>query len=151
MKTMQKGFTLIELMVVIAIVGILAVVAVPLYKSHTARAQMSEALSLAEGQKHLVVEYFVEHGAFPSDNLSGTVEGKYVASVVTGENGVITATMKDDGVSADIQSAKLKLTPEDKGGSIAWSCSAEAGEGRQSADLDGYLPAACKSAAKPAQ
>lgn len=151
MNKSQKGFTLIELMVVIAIVGILAVIAMPLYKSYTARAQMSEALSLAEGQKHLVVEYFVEHGAFPADNLAGTVEGKYVASVATGADGVITATMKDSGISADIQSAKLKLTPEDKGGSITWSCTAEVGEGKQSEDLESYLPAACKNAEKPNQ
>lgn len=150
MKTSQKGFTLIELMIVVAIVGILAVVAMPLYKSYTARAQMSEALSLAEAQKYLVLEYFVENGAFPSNNLTGTVEGKYVASVTTGSNGVITATMKNSGISADLQSAKLKLTPSDKGGSIAWICSAEAGEGKQADSLDDALPAACKNTEQPA-
>lgn len=145
MKTAQKGFTLIELMIVIAIVGILAVIAMPLYQSYTARAQMSEALSLAEGQKYLILAHFVENGALPSDNLAGTVEGKYVASVVTGANGVITATMKGSGVAADIQSAKLMLTPSDKGGSIAWTCSAQAGEGKQADALNDALPAACKT------
>ncbi|HFB1630445.1 TPA: pilin [Neisseria gonorrhoeae] len=60
MNTLQKGFTLIELMIVIAIVGILAAVALPAYQDYTARAQVSEAILLAEGQKSAVTEYYLK-------------------------------------------------------------------------------------------
>ncbi|ENW3910755.1 pilin, partial [Neisseria gonorrhoeae] len=65
MNTLQKGFTLIELMIVIAIVGILAAVALPAYQDYTARAQVSEAILLAEGQKSAVTEYYLNHGEWP--------------------------------------------------------------------------------------
>ncbi|QOG49270.1 pilin [Neisseria gonorrhoeae] len=68
MNTLQKGFTLIELMIVIAIVGILAAVALPAYQDYTARAQVSEAILLAEGQKSAVTEYYLNHGEWPKDN-----------------------------------------------------------------------------------
>ncbi|HGT8614728.1 TPA: pilin [Neisseria gonorrhoeae] len=96
MNTLQKGFTLIELMIVIAIVGILAAVALPAYQDYTARAQVSEAILLAEGQKSAVTEYYLNHGIWPKDNTSAGVanpteiKGKYVQSV-TVANGVVTA------------------------------------------------------------
>ncbi|HEZ6963544.1 TPA: pilin, partial [Neisseria meningitidis] len=98
MNTLQKGFTLIELMIVIAIVGILAAVALPAYQDYTARAQVSEAILLAEGQKSAVTEYYLNHGKWPKNNTSAGVatstdiKGKYVQSV-TVANGVITAQM----------------------------------------------------------
>ncbi|HFA7376962.1 TPA: pilin [Neisseria gonorrhoeae] len=73
MNTLQKGFTLIELMIVIAIVGILAAVALPAYQDYTARAQVSEAILLAEGQKSAVTEYYLNHGEWPKDNASAGV------------------------------------------------------------------------------
>ncbi|EMS4305988.1 pilin, partial [Neisseria gonorrhoeae] len=103
MNTLQKGFTLIELMIVIAIVGILAAVALPAYQDYTARAQVSEAILLAEGQKSAVTEYYLNNGEWPENNTSAGVasasdiKGKYVESV-TVANGVVTAEMKSDGV-----------------------------------------------------
>ncbi|EMT3248940.1 pilin, partial [Neisseria gonorrhoeae] len=103
MNTLQKGFTLIELMIVIAIVGILAAVALPAYQDYTARAQVSEAILLAEGQKSAVTEYYLNNGEWPKDNTSAGVaspadiKGKYVESV-TVANGVVTAQMKPSGV-----------------------------------------------------
>ncbi|HEZ5188804.1 TPA: pilin, partial [Neisseria meningitidis] len=97
MNTLQKGFTLIELMIVIAIVGILAAVALPAYQDYTARAQVSEAILLAEGQKSAVTEYYLNHGIWPGDNTSAGVatsskiKGKYVEKVEVAK-GVITAT-----------------------------------------------------------
>ncbi|ENS9591515.1 prepilin-type N-terminal cleavage/methylation domain-containing protein, partial [Neisseria gonorrhoeae] len=94
MNTLQKGFTLIELMIVIAIVGILAAVALPAYQDYTARAQVSEAILLAEGQKSAVTEYYLNHGEWPENNTSAGVasasdiKGKYVESV-TVTNGVV--------------------------------------------------------------
>ncbi|HGH6463390.1 TPA: pilin, partial [Neisseria meningitidis] len=73
MNTLQKGFTLIELMIVIAIVGILAAVALPAYQDYTARAQVSEAILLAESQKSAVTEYYLNHGIWPGDNSSAGV------------------------------------------------------------------------------
>ncbi|MGE9781048.1 pilin, partial [Neisseria gonorrhoeae] len=98
MNTLQKGFTLIELMIVIAIVGILAAVALPAYQDYTARAQVSEAILLAEGQKSAVAGYYLNNGKWPKDNTSAGVAsaskiiGKYVKSV-TVANGVVTAQM----------------------------------------------------------
>ncbi|HFA4237620.1 TPA: pilin, partial [Neisseria gonorrhoeae] len=99
MNTLQKGFTLIELMIVIAIVGILAAVALPAYQDYTARAQVSEAILLAEGQKSAVTEYYLNNGEWPENNTSAGVassatdiKGKYVKEVKV-ENGVVTATM----------------------------------------------------------
>ncbi|HEZ8764001.1 TPA: pilin, partial [Neisseria gonorrhoeae] len=95
MNTLQKGFTLIELMIVIAIVGILAAVALPAYQDYTARAQVSEAILLAEGQKSAVTEYYLNNGEWPENNTSAGVasasdiKGKYVESV-TVANGVVT-------------------------------------------------------------
>ncbi|EMS7044307.1 pilin, partial [Neisseria gonorrhoeae] len=115
MNTLQKGFTLIELMIVIAIVGILAAVALPAYQDYTARAQVSEAILLAEGQKSAVTEYYLNHGIWPKDNTSAGVassatdiKGKYVKEVKV-ENGVVTATMKSDGVNKEIQGKRLSL------------------------------------------
>ncbi|ENX0808018.1 pilin [Neisseria gonorrhoeae] len=73
MNTLQKGFTLIELMIVIAIVGILAAVALPAYQDYTARAQVSEAILLAEGQKSAVTEYYLNNGEWPENNTSAGV------------------------------------------------------------------------------
>ncbi|EPG0238621.1 pilin, partial [Neisseria gonorrhoeae] len=94
MNTLQKGFTLIELMIVIAIVGILAAVALPAYQDYTARAQVSEAILLAEGQKSAVTEYYLNHGIWPKDNTSAgvaspasNIKGKYVQKVEV-NNGV---------------------------------------------------------------
>ncbi|MBH6370327.1 pilin, partial [Neisseria meningitidis] len=105
MNTLQKGFTLIELMIVIAIVGILAAVALPAYQDYTARAQVSEAILLAEGQKSAVTEYYLNHGTWPSNNSDAGVastatdiKGKYVKEVKV-EKGVITATMLSSGVN----------------------------------------------------
>ncbi|HEZ4662808.1 TPA: pilin [Neisseria meningitidis] len=127
MNTLQKGFTLIELMIVIAIVGILAAVALPAYQDYTARAQVSEAILLAEGQKSAVTEYYLNHGEWPGDNSnagvasSSTIKGKYVQSV-TVANGVITAQMASSGVNKEIQGKKLSLWAKRQDGSVKWFC-----------------------------
>ena len=126
MKAIQKGFTLIELMIVIAIIGILAVVALPAYQDYTARAQVSEALTLAEGQKSAVTEYRSDRGDWPTTNamagVASSISGKYVASVQVGAEGIITATMKSADVNHDIKGKTLILTPTDQNGSFTWTC-----------------------------
>ncbi|HEZ9789236.1 TPA: pilin [Neisseria gonorrhoeae] len=127
MNTLQKGFTLIELMIVIAIVGILAAVALPAYQDYTARAQVSEAILLAEGQKSAVTEYYLNHGKWPEDNdkagvaSASDIKGKYVQSV-TVTNGVVTAQMKSDGVNKEIKGKKLSLWAKRQAGSVKWFC-----------------------------
>ncbi|HGG9991518.1 TPA: pilin [Neisseria meningitidis] len=128
MNTLQKGFTLIELMIVIAIVGILAAVALPAYQDYTARAQVSEAILLAEGQKSAVTEYYLNHGEWPANNSSAGVastpsdiKGKYVKEVEV-KNGVVTATMLSTGVNKEIQGKKLSLWAKRQAGSVKWFC-----------------------------
>jgi type IV pilus assembly protein PilA len=93
MKTIQKGFTLIELMIVIAIIGILAAIAIPAYQNYTIRAQVTEGLSLAAGWKTAISEYYAQNGSFPQCSnttnagaagcvsVSGASSGKYVSAV----------------------------------------------------------------------
>ncbi|HGF8837694.1 TPA: pilin [Neisseria meningitidis] len=127
MNTLQKGFTLIELMIVIAIVGILAAVALPAYQDYTARAQVSEAILLAEGQKSAVTEYYLNHGKWPDGNsdagvaTSSEIKGKYVEKVEVAK-GVITATMLSSGVNKEIQGKKLSLWAKRQDGSVKWFC-----------------------------
>ncbi|HFB9654187.1 TPA: pilin, partial [Neisseria gonorrhoeae] len=127
MNTLQKGFTLIELMIVIAIVGILAAVALPAYQDYTARAQVSEAILLAEGQKSAVTEYYLNHGKWPENNgdagvaSPSDIKGKYVESV-TVEKGVVTAKMLSSGVNKEIQGKKLSLWGRREAGSVKWFC-----------------------------
>ncbi|EMU0078390.1 pilin, partial [Neisseria gonorrhoeae] len=127
MNTLQKGFTLIELMIVIAIVGILAAVALPAYQDYTARAQVSEAILLAEGQKSAVTEYYLNHGKWPENNTSAgvasssSIKGKYVKSVTVAK-GVVTAQMASTGVNKEIQGKKLSLWAKRQAGSVKWFC-----------------------------
>ncbi|HEZ1779940.1 TPA: pilin [Neisseria meningitidis] len=146
MNTLQKGFTLIELMIVIAIVGILAAVALPAYQDYTARAQVSEAILLAEGQKSAVTEYYLNHGEWPANNSSAGVatspsdiKGKYVQSV-TVANGVITAQMASSNVNKEIKDKKLSLWAKRQDGSVKWFCGQPVQ--RANADTDTAVTAA---------
>ncbi|HGO7767973.1 TPA: pilin [Neisseria meningitidis] len=166
MNTLQKGFTLIELMIVIAIVGILAAVALPAYQDYTARAQVSEAILLAEGQKSAVTEYYLNHGIWPGDNTSAGVatsskiKGKYVEKVEV-KNGVVTAEMKSTGVNKEIKGKELSLWAKRQNGSVKWFCGqpVERTAPNASADADAvnkvtgtanidtkHLPSTCRDA-----
>ena len=142
MKAIQKGFTLIELMIVVAIIGILAAIALPAYQDYTARAQMSEAMVLADGQKGAVTEYYADKGVFPGSNATAgiadaaSIAGKYVAQVAVGTSGVITATMKASQVAAGIEKATLSLRPTPTSGSVQWACTSSA--------QNKHVPAACR-------
>ncbi|MGG5190038.1 pilin [Neisseria meningitidis] len=164
MNTLQKGFTLIELMIVIAIVGILAAVALPAYQDYTARAQVSEAILLAEGQKSAVTEYYLNHGIWPANNssagvaTSANIKGKYVQSVEV-KNGVVTATMLSTGVNKEIQGKKLSLWAKRQDGSVKWFCGQPVTRDKADKADDGvtaandkqidtkHLPSTCRDAA----
>ncbi|ENS7505620.1 pilin [Neisseria gonorrhoeae] len=157
MNTLQKGFTLIELMIVIAIVGILAAVALPAYQDYTARAQVSEAILLAEGQKSAVTEYYLNHGEWPEDNgaagvaSASKIKGKYVQKVEV-NNGVVTAQMASSGVNKEIQGKRLSLWAKRQDGSVKWFCGQPVTRGAGAAGkADGtkkietkHLPSTCR-------
>jgi len=141
---MQKGFTLIELMIVVAIIGILAAIALPAYQDYTARSQMSEAMTLASGARTAVSEFYSAKGDYPTDNDSagladaGDITGNYVESVTVAD-GVITALMKSTGVSEGIQGAELILSPTTAAGSVSWTCKADGTTETK------YYPTSCRN------
>jgi len=145
----QQGFTLIELMIVVAIIGILAAIAIPAYQDYTIRAQVSEGLNLSGGAKAAVTEYFQDQGAFPANNTQAglapgaNINGKYVSQVVVSGNGIITSTYSNTAprtANLKINAATLTMTPLDAGGSVTWTC---AGANILSSNAK-WLPAACR-------
>jgi type IV pilus assembly protein PilA len=128
MKKVQAGFTLIELMIVVAIIGILAAIAIPAYQDYIARAQVTEAFTLMDGAKTAVAEACTAAstctGAAPT-TLAAT--GKYVGVAVATVDGVITATFNATAASTAIQGKKISLTPTlaTGAGAITWACSGD--------------------------
>jgi len=147
----QQGFTLIELMIVVAIIGILAAIAIPAYQDYTIRAQVSEGLSLSSGAKAAVAEFFQDSGVWPANNTQaglaapGSIVGKYVSQVVVtlgaGPTGVITVDYggADANIAISATPAQLTLTADGSGGgSIVWACAGASGL------LPKWLPSACR-------
>ena len=148
-KQNQQGFTLIELMIVVAIIGILAAVAIPSYRDYTARAQMTEAISLLTGFKTGLAEHHQSQGSFKNTlkitQFGTTISGKYVQKLeLTGADGAnaiqIAATMKPaaSGVASEIAGGQLRLKTTDGGRN--WKC-----EINQNGTIkDRHLPSACR-------
>lgn len=139
---LQKGFTLIELMITVAIVGILAAVALPAYQDYTIRAQTSEGMLLAEGAKTAVAEKFSSTGSLTgidatTAGFSGAV-GKYVKTVTIAD-GVITATFSKSSpqsANSNLDNKTITLTPtESTSGNLTWSCGSTAAQK--------YVPSSC--------
>jgi type IV pilus assembly protein PilA len=135
MKSVQKGFTLIELMIVVAIIGILAAIAIPAYQNYTVRAQVTEGLNLADGWKTSAAEFYAQNGTFPgcasTDGTGGCVvaagatTGKYVSSV-TLTTGSIVITYANTGnyqANKAINGLTLVLVPYlSKNNDVVWVC-----------------------------
>ncbi|MEQ6289698.1 pilin [Vogesella sp. GCM10023246] len=139
MKRAQQGFTLIELMIVVAIIGILAAIAIPAYQDYTKRAHVSEGLQLAGAAKTGVAEYFSANGIWPDNNasagLASSPTGNAVSSVIVGTSGVITITYN----AKVATNAMVTLEPAAGSGSITWKCAASG-----TAMDTKWLPANCR-------
>jgi type IV pilus assembly protein PilA len=176
MKKLQQGFTLIELMIVVAIIGILAAIAIPAYQDYTIRAQVSEGMSLAAAAKTAVAESFLNSGEAPADRTGAGMtatatdtQGKYVSQVEVA-NGTIEITYGNE-ANAQINGETLEITPYESADlSVIWRCGAaddpttlgatglmgDSGGGNAAAYAGGgslvtngltqYLPAACRPA-----
>lgn len=151
MEKIQRGFTLIELMIVVAIIGVLASIAVPQYQNYTARAQVSEALNVLSGVKSELGERYALEGSFGSGNLEGETElvsqTQYIDSIDyyinDNGNGVdIGIRMKDDApVSRAIRDDRFRIEVRASEGSITWECMPA-----QQQPIDPkYLPGSCRS------
>jgi prepilin-type N-terminal cleavage/methylation domain-containing protein len=126
MKKTQQGFTLIELMIVVAIIGILAAVAIPSYQDYTKRAHVSEGFGLAGAAKTSVAEYYASEGTWPTTNtLAGmaggaSINGNAVTGVTIGTGGVISISYNTK--VSTTAGATVTLTPTDTGGGITFAC-----------------------------
>ncbi len=136
----QAGFTLIELMIVVAIIGILAAIALPAYQDYTKRAHVSEGLGLAGAAKMGVTEYFADKGQWPTTNAmvglaaAGSIKGNAVKSVGVAASGVITITYN---TKADNDKTVILTPTGGSAGSVTWTCNT----GTMS---DKYLPSTCR-------
>ena len=144
MKKMQKGFTLIELMIVVAIIAILAAIAIPAYQDYLIRTQVSEGATLSDGAKTAISEFYSNTGHFPKNNQSAglatntSIAGKYVSQVdVSANPGQIVATFNGPSANKAIQGQTFVLSAITNGGSFAWSCTL-------STVSQKYLPTSCR-------
>lgn len=150
-KKNQGGFTLIELMIVVAIIGVLAAIAVPQYQNYVGRAQVSEAISLAASAKTAVSEYYITNGDWPADNAQAGVSepedisGSYVSEVeIANGTGLIVVSMKANDVVDAIASKRLVFEPtspdEGEDGTVQWDCRPATSDQIPNR----FLPASCR-------
>jgi type IV pilus assembly protein PilA len=169
LKQVQKGFTLIELMIVIAIIGILASIAIPAYQNYTIRSQVTEGLSLADGWKTSISEYYAQNGSFPTCSttastgaagcisVSGAVTGKYVGSIAipAAKAGQIVITYSGSQANAKLNNGTfnvLSLSPGlDANFDVIWVCGTAATPtgvtgvpAAATTVLAAYLPTVCQ-------
>jgi type IV pilus assembly protein PilA len=158
-RSAQKGFTLIELMIVVAIIGILAAVALPAYQDYTKRAKLSELILAASACRTNITEVYQSATSLPSANgwgcESSTSSSKYVAKIATDAAGGITVTAQNID-STNIDTKTLSLVPTDTGGTVSptvgnavgqWKCGNAAAIGSSTAVTTiptKYLPGSCR-------
>lgn len=163
-KSIQKGFTLIELMIVVAIIGILAAIAIPAYQDYTIRAQVTEGLSLAGGVQTAIADYYAQHGTFPSAGVTTTgTGGLAMAAAPTGKYATVNTVDATGGIQITFSGAQANATlaanpklalnaATTANGDIVWVCGSAATPSGATVSgtattnvLAKYLPATCKA------
>jgi len=143
------GFTLIELMIVVAIIGILAAIAIPAYQEYIARSQASEAMQLLGGAKAPMAEWYGNSGRWPTEprSVMGNLSGKYVAGIYYSSGSPSSPTIDDLSITAQYRSVGVSkllkgrtMVYETTNGGRIWTC----GPGGGTPVLERYLPAACR-------
>ena len=142
----QQGFTLIELMIVVAIIGILAAIAIPAYQDYTVRAKVSELISMADSPKTAITEYYQTEGKFPSTasdaGFDTNVSSKYVSGIAwDSANDELKVTAQS--INSSVNSQVLAFKAESAGGGVLkWTCGY--GVGSDTTIPGKYLPSSCR-------
>ena len=142
MRRFNQGFTLIELMIVVAIIAILAAIAIPAYQDYLIRSQVSESLSLSAGAKDGVWEYVSNKGVYPVDNTSAglptntSISGSFIKSVTVSNGLILLRFGYKANTALTVNGGYIQLSPRTHAGSIQWICTGSGIAKR-------YIPSPC--------